>query len=162
MTTLKNKRLYDLELDESGTSIINEEQYFYNWWGRLRDILIGANGEIYLATSGSNWSNTEPFTHGIIKIWNPDYVTITDKNENKPFSIFPNPAKDKLQVSVSQILLGKQMMIYSNTGKLVLQQKVDSISITIPLQNFEAGMYILSIGENGKNIFSEKFFILKD
>ena len=164
MTTLKNKRLYDLELDESGTSVVNEEQYFNNWWGRLRDILIGSDGEIYLATSGSDWSNTEPFTHGIIKIWNPEYVSINERNaiHNKPFSIFPNPAKDNLQVSVSQTLLGKQMMIYTNTGKLILEQNVDSNSITIPLQNFEAGMYILSIAENGKNVFSEKFFILKD
>ncbi len=72
LTTLKNKRLYVLELDETGTSIVSEEQFFEDWWGRLRDICIGPNGEIYLANNYSNWSgNPPPFSNNIIKIWNP-------------------------------------------------------------------------------------------
>jgi len=72
LTTLKNKRLYVLELDETGTSIDSEEQFFEDWWGRLRDICIGPNGEIYLANNYSNWSgNPPPFSNNIIKIWNP-------------------------------------------------------------------------------------------
>lgn len=72
LTTLKNERLYVLELDETGTAVISEEQYFNDYWGRLRDICIGPDGEIYLANNYSNWSgNPPPFSNEIIKIWNP-------------------------------------------------------------------------------------------
>ena len=35
LTTLKNKRIYALELDESGTAVVGETQHFTDWWGRF-------------------------------------------------------------------------------------------------------------------------------
>lgn len=74
LTTLKNKRLYALELNGSGTSVVDEKQYFNNYWGRLRDICVAPDGAIYIATNGPSPSNTQPFTHRIVKIWNGSYV----------------------------------------------------------------------------------------
>lgn len=78
LTTLKNKRIYALELDGSGTAVVDEKQYFNDFWGRLRDICIGPDGAIYLATNGASWSNTNPFTHRIVKIWNAAYVPVIE------------------------------------------------------------------------------------
>jgi len=71
LTTLKNKRLYTLELDETGTAVLSESQFFQDYWGRLRDICVAPDGSVYLATNGPNWGNSQPFTHSIVKIWNP-------------------------------------------------------------------------------------------
>jgi len=54
-TTLKNTRLYQLELSDDGRSITNVNEFYNNTWGRLRDICIATTGEVYLCTSnGSN------------------------------------------------------------------------------------------------------------
>ena len=89
-----------MEMDNWGSSVVGEKQFFTNWWGRLRDICVGPDGAVYLATSGQTWQNTKPFTHGIVKIWNPDYVTsnpqIVEGKTN--IRIYPNPASDTIHI----------------------------------------------------------------
>lgn len=94
LTTLKNKRLYALKMDGAGSQVVSENQYFINYWGRLRDVCIGPNGEIYLATNGEDWTNTEPFTHRIIKVWNPEFTSVgqLDGGTVGQMEIYPNPA----------------------------------------------------------------------
>jgi len=95
LTTLKNKRLYALTLNEAGTEVIEENQYFSNLWGRLRDICTGPNGEIYLATNGPDWGNSEPFTHNIVKVWNDGFTGIGQLDNGTvgqlDISVYPNP-----------------------------------------------------------------------
>ena len=59
LTTLKGKSLRILLLNEKGDDIISEEILFENRYGRLRDIVIGSEGEIYLSTSNLDW-NPQP------------------------------------------------------------------------------------------------------
>lgn len=50
-TTLKASTLYRLQLSEDGKSVVGQEQLFPREFGRLRDVLVGPRGEVYLATS---------------------------------------------------------------------------------------------------------------
>ncbi len=59
LTTLKGKSLRILSLNEKGDDIISEEILFENRYGRLRDIVTGSEGEIYLSTSNLDW-NPQP------------------------------------------------------------------------------------------------------
>jgi glucose/arabinose dehydrogenase len=107
MTTLKNKRIYALKLDESGTEVTEENQYFTNLWGRLRDICVGPNGEIYLATNGPDWGNSEPFTHSIVKVWNPEFTSVGQLAVGQlDISVYPNPTNGishfSIRISQSQ------------------------------------------------------------
>jgi aldose sugar dehydrogenase len=55
LATLKNKRLYQLKLDASFSTITETNEYFTNKYGRIRDICISPAGKVYLCTSdGSN------------------------------------------------------------------------------------------------------------
>ena len=55
LATLKNKRLYQLKLDASFSTITATNEYFTNKYGRIRDICISPAGKVYLCTSdGSN------------------------------------------------------------------------------------------------------------
>ena len=103
LTTLKNKRLYVLELDETGTMVLGENQYFQDFWGRLRDVCIGPNGEIYLATNGASWSNTQPFTHKIIKVWNPGIRLNIKAFLEGPFDFSSNEMKTDLNSVIPNI-----------------------------------------------------------
>ena len=160
MTSLKNKRLYDLELDENGIAVINETQYFTNWWGRLRDILVGSQGEIYLATSGSSWSNTEPFTHSIVKIWNPEYVNISESEVNSSgVSIFPNPAKDKIKLTVDSQYIGMTCQIMSIDSAIFFEKTIDNTFTEISTTSIPNGIYIYRLMNQNKIHYSGKIIV---
>lgn len=73
MTVLKDKKIIQLDLNPNGDSITNETHYLTNQFGRLRDIVAGPDGTIYIATNGANWGNTDPGTHSIIRLKNNAY-----------------------------------------------------------------------------------------
>ncbi len=73
MTVLKNKRLIRFQLNANGDAVTAQTNYFINQWGRLRDICAAPDGTIYIATNGADWGNTDPNTHSIIRIKNPNY-----------------------------------------------------------------------------------------
>lgn len=164
LTSLKNKRLYVMELDESGTSVVSEDQYFFNTWGRLRDICVGPDGAIYLATNGPDWGNSQPFTHRIIKVWNQDYITSNNESQlhEKLVHIFPNPVKEQLNISIDPKLIGEELSIVSVTGQLVHQQIMDTIFVTIPTVSFKNGIYTVMIGNQKNKQSQEKIIILKN
>lgn len=81
VTTLKNKRLMVLKLNEAKTSIVSQEEYFQDRYGRLRDVHVAKNGNIYLATS--NNSNDM-----IIEL--VPKTTSVDQGKSE-LNIFPNP-----------------------------------------------------------------------
>jgi PQQ-dependent dehydrogenase (s-GDH family) len=55
LVSLKNARLYQLQLDASLKTIISTNEYFTNNYGRLRDLCISPAGKVYICTSnGSN------------------------------------------------------------------------------------------------------------
>lgn len=55
LATLKDQTLYQLKLNQAGDRIDETKELFRGTYGRLRDVCIGTDGNIYVATSnGSN------------------------------------------------------------------------------------------------------------
>lgn len=54
MTTLKDESLRVLHLSPDGLSVTNQQTFFKNRFGRLRDICISPQGRVYLCTSNGN------------------------------------------------------------------------------------------------------------
>ena len=54
LTTLKNARIYQLKLDNTHSSIVEENEFFTNDYGRLRDICISPGGVVYICSSNGN------------------------------------------------------------------------------------------------------------
>jgi glucose/arabinose dehydrogenase len=55
LATLKDQTLYQLKLNSTGDGIEETKELFRGTYGRLRDVCVGADGKIYVATSnGSN------------------------------------------------------------------------------------------------------------
>lgn len=59
--TLKAASLRVLSLNEAQDSILKEEIYFAGKFGRLRDICVAPNGDIYIATSNRDWNPGKGF-----------------------------------------------------------------------------------------------------
>ncbi len=163
LTTLKNKRLYVLKPDASGNEVVGEIQYFSNIWGRLRDVCQGPNGEIYLATNGPVWQNSQPFTHSIVKIWNPAFTgsTETETPTEEPFILYPNPVQDKLYLKLNKDLWGRTLKIISDTGNIVYRDTINRNEIVIPVSHYSQGIYFLVIENNNGTVLSRKFLVME-
>ena len=61
LVTLKGKSLRALKLDNDGKKILNEQVYFENKFGRIRDLCISPAGDVYLATSNRDWNPVSGF-----------------------------------------------------------------------------------------------------
>ncbi len=55
LTTLKGQSFRVLALDRNGDSIVKEHLFLQKFLGRLRDVAVGKDGAIYLATSNMDW-----------------------------------------------------------------------------------------------------------
>jgi hypothetical protein len=141
--------------------VVEEKQYFINYWGRLRDICQGPDGEIYLATNGPNWQNTDPFTHRIIKVWNPDFTDIQETSNNNAihFKVYPNPATDFIYVRTDKAMVGTKFSIISSYGAVVYSTSISQTDITIAVDHINSGVYqALVISDEGV-VYSEKLLI---
>ena len=54
VTSLRGSALWRLKLSEDGRSVIETEALYRGEYGRLRDVLVGPDGEVYVATSNQD------------------------------------------------------------------------------------------------------------
>jgi glucose/arabinose dehydrogenase len=57
LATLKDQRLIQLKLDDTGMMIEGVHQYFIEQFGRLRDIAISPDGKVYISTDNGDNSD---------------------------------------------------------------------------------------------------------
>jgi hypothetical protein len=80
-------------------------------------------------------------------------LEINNFSNNYLFSVFPNPVQNILNLKVNSDLIGMTYIVIDNSGKIVLTGKINSEKTNIELVNLTGGIYILSVGENLKQIF---------
>ncbi len=80
-------------------------------------------------------------------------VGVNEIVKENNFSVFPNPAENKINVKVDATLLGLVYKVYDTTGKSVLSGKINSENTIIELSDLSAGIYLFSVGENMKRSF---------
>ena len=149
LTVLKNKELRALKLNGEFNQITSDISYLKNRFGRLRDIAIGPDKEIYLATNGVSWANTDPNTHSIIRI-TPLSATSADKinKAQNAISVYPNPARTEITIHFSDdfSIAGHHLKLINSSGQLVYQQQVTQYHLNINLNGrAPKGLYFLHL-----------------
>lgn len=82
LTTLKGKSLRVIKLSYDGKKTIDEEIFFEDHYGRLRDICTDRKGAVYIATSNKDWKQAPGYPlAGDDKILK---ISIADKMEHEP------------------------------------------------------------------------------
>lgn len=61
LVTLKTQSLRVLKLNGAGDAILEEKVYFEKTFGRLRDICVSPDGDVYISTSNRDWNPVEGF-----------------------------------------------------------------------------------------------------
>lgn len=156
MTVLKDKKIVAIELNEDGTQYVSETHYLTNQFGRLRDICEGADKELYLATNGASWSNTNPNTHSIIRLRVKNNAGLTEANKNT-LKVYPNPVNEFFTLEVSESLVGGTYQIHDISGRIVDQGNIQSTSLLIQSDKLEKGIYEISVIVNNQKMTSRKF-----
>ena len=72
-----------------------------------------------------------------------------DENEIQNVEIYPNPVNDVLTVKAENM---SEVTVYNSIGQKVLSKTVDSQEVSINLDDFEAGIYLVKIVANGNEV----------
>jgi glucose/arabinose dehydrogenase len=159
LVLLKNKQVIELELSDDGMAISSQKQYFTDFWGRLRDVCLGPNGEIYLATNGSSWLNNEPFTHSIVKLVPPAASgDASPGNAISPDRVTLTQFANQLRISSPEGLLDTSWSIIDMRGQVLESGSIRSEETLIAHQ-LESGFYLLKVGSENKNAQVHKIFV---
>jgi glucose/arabinose dehydrogenase len=68
LTTLKDETLFRLTLSRDGTRIVGRDALYKGAYGRLRHVLVGPQGEVYLATNTSGSGPVEGSPDRILRV----------------------------------------------------------------------------------------------
>lgn len=134
MTTLNGQRLVAMKLNSSTTAVEDEDQYFQGQFGRLRDIAIGPNLELYVATN----SGTNP----ILRITPPNSLGVKEL-QARVSMIVPNPADSYIQLSPADP--AEQVSILDMNGKTVLELKQVEAGEHIDITRLASGTYSVEV-----------------
>lgn len=61
LVTLKTQSLRVLKMNPAGDEVLSEHVYFEEEFGRLRDLCVSPDGEVYMSTSNRDWNPVEGF-----------------------------------------------------------------------------------------------------
>ena len=88
------------------------------------------------------------------------YLYSTDgveENLAQSISLYPNPAKDVLTVKADNI---SNVVIYNSLGQKVFAQTFDTDEATIDMSGFDAGIYMVRVNADGKEV-TKKISVVK-
>lgn len=155
LTVLKDKRLVELELSDDGQEIIAENHYFIDFWGRLRDICVGPEGEIYLATNGDSWSNNDPFSHSIIRLKVNEATGATDQTNDTGITILRDAFNQHLIVKSGPEFMGSYWQILNLQGAVLDSGYIQSPWLKIN-NAYKPGIYLMQIQSAKNEVFVKK------
>ena len=107
------------------------------------------SGNIY---AGGHFVNSSPWFNKYVAV----YSTTTGLNLNEDvqnFIVFPNPARNKINVKADAKLLGSAYSLFDNAGRIVLSGLIISENTTVEIDNLSNGTYFFNIGQNMKQAF---------
>lgn len=155
MSVLKDKKIVAIDLNADGTEYVSETHYLTNQFGRLRDICEGADKELYLATNGASWSNTNPNTHSIIVLRAIDNASLGQLNQHLA-KVYPNPVQENVTIEITENLLGADISICDLSGRIVLVSVLSELNLTLDTSNLLKGIYELKITTKEGEFISRK------
>ncbi|MFM1773006.1 MAG: hypothetical protein RLZZ71_2148 [Bacteroidota bacterium] len=68
-------------------------------------------------------------------------ASVENLSSASSLSIYPNPASNQLNITVSESLLGENYSLYNSVGQLVLTNKIQSTQTTLDISNLAQGTY---------------------
>lgn len=109
-------------------------------------IMVKALGNIYFALNPSFFSVTS-------------FLSTSETNTNS-FSIFPNPAKDEVNIKLKKQSDSGKYTMYDMSGKLVKTGEIKG-NTKVRTERFQTGNYVITVQLQNGGIYNEKLIIKK-
>jgi hypothetical protein len=95
-----------------------------------------------------------------------NFSNIVQITGTKSFSVYPNPARDIITVSLNDEPTGEAVIsIHNATGKLVLRletnKEFDELLEEFPLNGLDPGIYFLKVTVNLVNVYNSRIVLIK-
>ena len=150
MTSLINQSLWHLELDSTGTGVINRTQYHLTLShidsttkaGRMRDLCISPDGRVFISTSNT---------------WTPEYIPdrifeVMPKKSSVAQHIYtslsaslsPNPAEEYIRLSNLPVY-GSTVELIDILGRIVHSVTTSSLELKLSVYDIVSGAYYIRI-----------------
>jgi glucose/arabinose dehydrogenase len=161
MVVLKSARLVQMKLSDDGKKVVEENHFFTNEFGRLRDICVSPDGRVFISTSNKDGRGNPGVNDDRIIEIIPISSDI-EENEIDEFSISPNPTSDYITIRKNNNLIAK-IEIINIFGNTVFTSDFISDEMTINLNDLISndlvtGFYFVRY-TNGQKVINEKIII---
>jgi hypothetical protein len=161
MVVLKSARLVQMKLSDDGKKVVEENHFFTNEFGRLRDICVSPDGRVFISTSNKDGRGNPGVNDDRIIEIIPISSDI-EENEIDEFSISPNPTSDSITIRKNNNLIAK-IEIINIFGNTVFTSDFISDEMTINLNDLISndlvtGFYFVRY-TNGQKVINEKIII---
>jgi hypothetical protein len=101
-----------------------------------------------------DWDNNDWIPFYYILSFYSDPLYISQDHYFSAINVFPNPVKDKL--NISGLAYESIISVFDLNGRLLIHEKSSSERDIVDVSNFKSGIYILEV-RNGKSVQSIKF-----
>ncbi len=137
--------------------------------GQINVVASGGTGELeyFLDDISSGNTNIIEATSGM------HTITVVDQNgcsetieievgfeisvvENtNDFELHPNPASDIITLQTSSSEISNNLLVYTSTGALILNQKINSFKTNIDISNWSEGIYLVRLGNQQRMLIKQ-------
>jgi hypothetical protein len=140
------ERLSILHMNDDGTVIESEDQYFSEFNQRIRDICVNPHtGAVYVAFNGVSYPGSGP---NIIKEFvNEAYVSVNNlESDAAPaLGVFPNPVDSRGTLEFDESFIGGKFTILSFEGKVVDERFVEDSTMNFDASKWAPGQYFVRV-----------------
>ena len=161
VVSLKASRITQLLLNENGTEVLETNDFYTGTFGRLRDICISPEGKVYMATSNRDGRGSPKADDDKIIEISTISTNIRKLNNGSLVRIYPNPAKEFLNIEFPNSLQTKvTFLLYNLNGQILRTGNLESESNRLPLPADYEGMAIFKLYSEDQFI-TEKIVLKK-
>lgn len=126
------------------------------------------NGSAVVNLPNENISSARIMVKALENIYfalNPSFFSVTSflstsETNTTSFSIFPNPAKDEVNIKLKNLSDSGKYSMYDMSGKLVKSGEIKS-NTKIRTDEFQTGNYVITVQLKNGEIYNEKLIIKK-
>ena len=164
--TISPDRYWSIYRLDKGESMIKGEFQYQNNANYDGNLMVSENDSIvllYRANGSEPWQSISYEHQGYnsygrmtvadiksgdytLGMWDEEHAAIKELNKENGFEVFPNPAKDKINIKLQNETEGRIIMM-NQAGQIVKDIVINGKEITIETDNLASGIYSLKLGE---------------
>jgi hypothetical protein len=109
--------------------------------------------QIYFSDT-SGLQNDVPMNH-------PSNIPLSSKFATSNVYVWPNPAREKIMVYVNSIKAGEQgeCIIFNAAGQPVVRKWINNGNNDVYLGAVQEGVYVVTVADKNRNVFSRRLII---